>query len=196
MEGLDGSGTTTQLKLFGSLAKRKRTGIFLLFYLGTYPGPVGSLLRLALSRRLQQLDEKTMALLYAADRTDHIYKEGIGGQEPGLLQKLKNGSHVISDRYLLSSLAYQGRELGLEATYALNAFAIQPDITIFLDIPPQEAAARLKAGRSYQELYESLPEQQKIREQYFKAIDFLRKKGQQVRVLSVSESPGKSETLY
>ena len=172
LEGLDGSGTTTQLKLLEAWLKENEPAFSCYFTWEPTPGPVGSLLRLALSRRLQQLDEKTMALLYAADRTDHIYKEGIGGQEPGLLQKLKNGSHVISDRYLLSSLAYQGRELGLEATYALNAFAIRPDITIFLDIPPQEAAARLKAGRSYQELYESLPEQQKIREQYFKAIAF------------------------
>lgn len=193
IEGLDGSGTTTQLNLLKEWAQAGAPGAGvdkpIHFTWEPTPGPAGCVARLALNKRLQPFDEKTMALLYAADRTDHIYKEGIGGQEPGILSKLREGTHVICDRYVLSSLAYQGRQLGLEWTFQANGYAIPPDVTVYIDVDPENAARRLAAGRSHQDRYESLPEQREIRAQYVQAIKFLREKGQRVEVVSGEGSP-------
>lgn len=193
IEGLDGSGTTTQLKLLQEWfkAEEEKSGKArpLYFTWEPTPGPVGSLIRLALHHRLQPFDEKTMALLYAADRTDHIYKVEKGGQEPGVLSKLRSGTHVICDRYVLSSLAYQARELGLDWTFRVNDLAVSPDVTIYIDVDPVNAARRMAAARSHQDMYESLPEQQKIRAQYFRAIEFLREKGQRVEIVNGEGSP-------
>ena len=102
LEGIDGSGTTTQLERavacvagLGHRATATRE---------PSDGPVGHLLREALLGRLhmpdgEKLDGRTMALLFAADRIDHLQRE----IEP----QLAAGTSVLSDRYLLSSLAYQ-----------------------------------------------------------------------------------------
>lgn len=181
IEGLDGCGSTTQLHKLKEWFDKEGAD-FGSAWATWEPtdGPVGSLIRLALKKRLQRFDEKTMALLFAADRTDHIYRSDTGGQEAGILEKLEQGVHVVSDRYVLSSLAYQARELGLDWVYAANAFAIVPDVTLFLELPAEAAAERLAKGRSHQDMYEDLKEQQEIQRQYEAAIDYLSAKGHKI----------------
>ena len=90
-------------------------------------------------------DARTEALLYAASRRQHLTDV--------VLPALEEGIHVISDRFIDSSLAYQGcgRHLGIEEVYAINRFAIEehmPDKTIFLDVPAEIGLARIRANRS------------------------------------------------
>lgn len=145
LEGLDGAGTTTQA---ASLARAlRRGGHRVVLTREPSSGPVGVLLRQALGSRVRRpgqraLSDATLALLFAADRVDHLAST----VKPGLAA----GAVVISDRYVLSSFAYQGRVLDRTWLEALNAKAPPPDLTLFLHVRPRVAAARrrLRGGRA------------------------------------------------
>ena len=143
LEGIDGSGTTTQTeRLVEHLRRRGRTAVSTR---EPSAGPVGRLLREVLlgHHRISRdvsLDGRTMALLFAADRFDHLQRE----VEP----LLAAGNDVVSDRYLMSSLAYQAEEADREWVALLARGVRPPDLTILLDIPIEVAARRrLLAGR-------------------------------------------------
>jgi dTMP kinase len=92
------------------------------------------------------MDARTEALLYAASRRQHLIDK--------VLPALEEGTTIISDRFIDSSLAYQGcgREIGIEEVYAINQFAIEghmPDKTIFLNIDAQTGLDRINANRTY-----------------------------------------------
>ncbi len=96
------------------------------------------------------------ALLFAADRFDHLHYE--------ILPSLKNGSVVISDRYVHSSLAYQGAQgIDLDWIKKLNSFAIRPDLSIYLDVPPDVGLRRKRGPPSVLEKFEL---QKKVREAF------------------------------
>ena len=90
-----------------------------------------------------QMSKETEALLYAASRTEHLYAK--------VLPLLAEGYIVLSDRYLDSSLAYQGyaRGIGIEKVLEINMFAKEhlPKVTYFFDVTPEVGLARIK-GRS------------------------------------------------
>jgi dTMP kinase len=143
LEGIDGSGTTTQLALLERhLAARGRR---------VHPtrepsqGPVGRLLREILLGGHPHpdgtpADGLAMALLFAADRRDHLRRE----IEPALAA----GVDVVSDRYLLSSLAYQAQEAERDWVAGLARDLRVPDLTLLLEVPTETAAARRRdAGR-------------------------------------------------
>ena len=143
LEGIDGSGTTTQTeRLVEHLRRRGRTAVSTR---EPSAGPVGRLLREVLlgHHRISRdvsLDGRTMAMLFAADRFDHLQRE----VEP----LLAAGNDVVSDRYLMSSLAYQAEEADREWVALLARGVRPPDLTILLDIPVEVAAQRrLLAGR-------------------------------------------------
>jgi dTMP kinase len=153
--GIDGSGTTTQV---ARLADRLRaTSVPVRATREPSDGPVGTLVRQVLTGRIVSPGGRapgwaTMALLFAADRMDHVESE----IEPFLQQ----GGVVISDRYDASSLAYQsvssGTHAGEAVTWirALNRHARRPDLTIVLDVSPEIAAERrLRRGDAAQ-IYE------------------------------------------
>ncbi|WP_010531239.1 dTMP kinase [Lentibacillus jeotgali] len=90
------------------------------------------------------MDARTEALLYAAARRQHLTEK--------ILPALKKGKIVLCDRFVDSSLAYQGfaRGLGIDEVFSINQFAIQdlmPDLTLFFDIEPKEGLARIKANK-------------------------------------------------
>ena len=143
LEGIDGSGTTTQLdraveflRTLGQPAVATRE---------PSTGPIGRLLREALLGGLNvpdgsRMDGKTMALLFAADRLDHLQRE----IEPNLAA----GTTVVSDRYFLSSLAYQAEEADRAWVAGLARGIPAPDLTVLLDLPIEVAARRRQvAGR-------------------------------------------------
>lgn len=143
LEGIDGSGTTTQTeRLVMHLRRQGRTAVSTREPSG---GPIGRLLREVLlgQHRMpggESVDGRTMALLFAADRLDHLQRE----VEPLLAE----GSDVVSDRYLMSSLAYQAEEADRDWIALLARGVRSPDLTILLDIPVAVAAQRrLLAGR-------------------------------------------------
>ena len=143
LEGIDGSGTTTQTeRLVEYLRQQGRTAVSTR---EPSAGPIGRLVREVLlgQHRTAQggsVDGRTMALLFAADRFDHLQRE----VEPFLTA----GNDVVSDRYLMSSLAYQAEEADREWVALLARGVRPPDLTILLDIPVAVAAQRrLLAGR-------------------------------------------------
>ena len=114
-------------------------------------GPIGAVIRQALSHRLvyppdAPVGDDVMALLYAADRLDHIRAD--------ILPRLDAGTHVVCDRYRLSSFAYQGLTLGQEWVRTLNSHSIAPDLTFFIDVPPEVSQQRIASRGGYIELYE------------------------------------------
>ena len=91
------------------------------------------------------MDDWTEALLYAASRRQHVVET--------LKPALEAGKLILCDRYLDSSIAYQGggRELGIDRIWELNQYAIDgllPDLTIFLDLPVETGLARIEKGRA------------------------------------------------
>lgn len=133
LEGPDGSGKSTIIKLIGNYLKEK--GIE--FILTREPGgtPIGEEIRtIILDEKNTNMGAETEALLYAASRGQHIHEK--------ILPALENGKIVLSDRFLLSSLAYQGvgRGLGIDRVKAINDFAIRdiyPDLILFFHIDPE-----------------------------------------------------------
>lgn len=95
-----------------------------------------------LDKKNVEEDSRTEALLYAASRRQHLVEK--------VLPSLNEGKIVICDRYLDSSLAYQGyaRGIGIDNVMSINAFAIEntmPDLTFFLDLSPEEGMKRIKS---------------------------------------------------
>lgn len=137
-EGGDGSGKSTQAH---HLAKAfKKEGIP--FILTHEPGDteLGHILREALlDRNRTPMSKKAEALLFAADRAEHVEKI--------IRPALDRGEVVICDRYIASTVAYQvyGNELSREIVEYMSKWAsgdLYPDVTFFLDIPPEIGVAR------------------------------------------------------
>lgn len=150
LEGIDGSGTTTQAaRLVGHLRARGRRAAETR---EPSQGPIGRLLREALLGQHAvtggaPLEGRTMALLFAADRMDHNQRE--------IDPLLASGSDVVSDRYLLSSLAYQAEEADRDWVASLARGIRQPDLTLLLDLPIEVAAERRRAAGRPVERYDA-----------------------------------------
>ena len=147
-EGPDGSGKSTVLKqVVAEIGPRLKTQ-----YLVTRE-PGGSKIaekirQLILDPVNEEMSAKTEALLYAASRSQHMFET--------VMPALKAGKIVFSDRFVDSSLAYQGagRELSIAAVKQINDFAtskIEPDLTIFLDVKPQVGLTRIAKERAGKE---------------------------------------------
>lgn len=164
-EGLDGAGTTTQAhRLVESL---RAAGHRVHFTREPSDGPIGTSIRQGLTGRLSRpggarLTPETFALLFAADRVDHIASE----IEP-LTQK---GVIVVCDRYVLSSVAYQGQELDPAFVRGINAKAAAPDLTLFVKVSPETALHRRADRHLGDELYEALDVQRRVAASYDDAV--------------------------
>ncbi len=150
LEGLDGAGTTTQCERLAAALRAE--GHVVKVTRQPSDGPIGMLIRQALTGRLGMprgegsLGEQTLALLFAADRVDHL--------EATVIPAVEQGEIVLCDRYVLSSLAYQGTALPLGWVEDINAFAIQPHLTLFLEVDVETASARRSARGGEAERYE------------------------------------------
>lgn len=158
LEGIDGSGTTTQVDLLAT-ALRKR-GVLTVTTREPSGGPVGTFLRRIMRGEvLADLPAAAMALLFAADRLDHL-----GGEvEPDLAR----GAVVLCDRYDLSTLTYQSAthpegERVAPWLRAINARARRPDLTIVLDVPAAVAEKRRAARGETAELFEKSELQRRL----------------------------------
>ncbi|PKZ84526.1 dTMP kinase [Lactobacillus crispatus] len=147
-EGPDGAGKSTVLKeVLNQIGSELETQ-----YLVTRE-PGGSKIAekirdIILDPANDKMDNKTEALLYAASRSQHV--------EEIIRPALKEGKVVFSDRYVDSSLAYQGagRDLGIQEVKQINDFAtdkLDPDLTFFLDLAPEVGLKRIEKLRPGQE---------------------------------------------
>ncbi|MCD6496986.1 MAG: dTMP kinase [Deltaproteobacteria bacterium] len=156
IEGIDGAGTTTQADLLGERLARRGQSV----HVTAEPsrGDVGRLLRSYLGRLDDPVDPHILALLFAADRLDHWYNE----IEPALAQ----GNWVLSDRYLWSSLAYQSLDCPEEWVATINRYAPTPDVTVLIDVSPNEAEARRHRDGRRVEIFDELDRQRRVAEAY------------------------------
>lgn len=144
-EGPDGSGKSTIVKLFYEYLETNNVSVILTREPGGTNNPTAEKIRnLVLDCKDLSINSKTEALLFAASRAQHVADL--------ILPSILNGTTVICDRYLDSSLAYQGyaRGLGIEEVYAINKFAtndLLPDVTFFIDVPTNIGLERIKNNK-------------------------------------------------
>jgi len=173
IEGIDGAGTTTQARLLASALERAGHPV-LLTYEPT-DSPVGKLIRDCLSGKLRtpegpyHPDERTLCLLFAADRMDHSRL---------IESSLAQGRWVVCDRYVLSSLAYQSLDPRLETRWVVkvNEGCAKPDLTILLEVPPEDCLSRLAARRGTPTQYETAPKLERIHRNYLKVLPLYRRR--------------------
>jgi dTMP kinase len=157
IEGLDGSGKSTQAKLLTK--KLCKAGYNAIYTAEPSQGKIGKFIRKRLFEQ-ERMPTTVEALLFAADRIEHV--------QDTVVPALKEGKIVISDRYVYSSLAYQGSAgLTLEWIETINSNAQTPDLSIFIDVAPDVVLERLTRKKS---VMENLTTQQKVREIYQKYI--------------------------
>lgn len=165
LEGCEGSGKSTITKLLAEALTKKGFRVVLT----REPGGIEiaeQIRNVILDRKNINMDAKTEALLYAAARRQHLVEK--------IIPELEKGSIVLCDRYIDSSLTYQGyaRGLGIEEVLTINKFAIEdymPDLTIYLDVSPEVGLARINKDkdREVNRLdVESLQFHTKVREGY------------------------------
>lgn len=148
LEGPDGAGKTTVL---AKIIKKLSNKLNYDFIVTREPGgsQIAEKIReIILDPQNTEMNDKTEALLYAAARSQHVSEI--------IMPALKQGKIVFSDRFVDSSLAYQGagRKLGIDKVKAINDFAtdnLKPDLTLFLDLPPKVGLARIAAERADKE---------------------------------------------
>lgn len=168
-EGGEGSGKSTVLKLLSESLSEKGYNVVCT----REPGGIEiaeQIRNVILDKKNVKMDGKTEALLYAAARRQHLVEK--------VIPELEKGSIVLCDRYIDSSLTYQGyaRGLGMEEVFSINQFAIDgymPDLTLYLDVSPKVGLSRIQKddGREVNRLdLESLEFHEKVREGYYKLL--------------------------
>jgi len=175
IEGLDGSGKTTQLqllaqKLEGALLTREPTD-----------NPIGSLCRRSFAGDIA-LGRRALILSLIADRIEHV--------EKCIRPALESGQIVICDRYYLSNMAYQGGEgFSVEEIYGLNKqfFVPSPDLCIYLDISPFKALERIRERRGEAAVFDNLKSLETISANYNAAIEFLKAGGENIVTVSADK---------
>jgi dTMP kinase len=183
LEGLDGAGTTTQARILVDAVRARGKAA----HLTREPsdGPVGRLLRSMLIGEHaipgRTIDQGTFGLLFAADRMDHLQRE--------VMPQLEDGTIVVSDRWYHSSLAYQGTGADRAWIRVLNQRARVPDLTVFLRVRAEVAAARRVAAGRAQELFEDLPMQQRVAAGYEAVLAELGANGEKIAVLDGEATP-------
>ncbi|MBU7320988.1 dTMP kinase [Paenibacillus oleatilyticus] len=169
VEGGEGAGKTSAIDAI--LQQVKARGYDVLSTREPGGIPIAEQIRsVVLDRNNTAMDPRTEALLYAAARRQHLAEK--------VIPALEAGKVVVCDRFIDSSLAYQGyaRELGMDEVFAINRFAIgdwMPDLTVFMDVRPEIGLARIRAdqGREVNRLdVESMTFHNKVREGYLQIL--------------------------
>lgn len=159
IEGLDASGKTTQARQL--VRELRRKGFEAVYTTEPSQGEIGKFIRTYILQRKRRVPIAVEALLFAVDRVDHL--------EHMVKPALQEGKIVVSDRYVYSSLAYQGAAgLDLNWIEEINRSVITPDLAIYIDVPPEVVIKRIRRKRSVMERREV---QRKVREVYMKFVE-------------------------
>jgi len=158
IEGLDGSGKTTHAyRLVRNLQKK---GFDTVYTTEPSRGELGKFIRTSILQGKKRVPRVVEALLFAVDRVEHLEKM--------VKPALKEGKIVISDRYVYSSLAYQGAAgLDLEWIEEINRMALPPDLALYIDVPPEVVVKRIRRKKSVMERLET---QRKVKDVYMKYV--------------------------
>ena len=166
-DGMDGTGKTTQMHLL--LDRLHALGVETVLTCEPSTSPDGQALRRALSGK-EPANNSRMAALFLIDRIGH------NAEIEGWLSE---GKTVISDRYYYASMAYQGQGDDFEWVARMNLdcpHIKKPDGAILLDMNPEDSMARIRAGRTSDELeiYETVAQQEKIRARFARVTEYLK----------------------
>ena len=165
LEGVEGSGKSTIINFIKDSLETSGKKVVVT----REPGGIDiaeQIRSVILDRKNTKMEGRTEALLYAAARRQHLVEK--------VIPSLKEGNIVLCDRFIDSSLAYQGyaRGLGINEVYSVNKFAIEnimPDLTLYLDLDPQIGLNRIakNKGREINRLdLEEINFHVKVREGY------------------------------
>ena len=171
IEGIDGSGKSTQVTLLSDNLKKAGHKVYSTFE--PTDSRIGSIIR-DIFKHKTEADDRTIAGLFVADRLDHLLN-----RTNGILKKLEEGFTVITDRYYFSSYAYQGVHIPIEwviEANSLSAGILRPDLNVYIDISPEISMMRISKGRDSTELYETLENLVKVRNKFFEAFERLKSK--------------------
>ncbi len=165
IEGLDGSGKSTQIELLRDYFHSRGEAC----HVTAEPTelPTGRLIRSVLRREVT-VDPRTLAAMFAADRIEHLFHP-----VEGILEMLSSGYHVVASRYYFSSLAYQSEFVDPGFVASLNRLAkvtLPADLTIFLDLDPAVSMQRIKARPGDDELFETLEKLRDVRDSFLNAF--------------------------
>ncbi|HAN43373.1 MAG TPA: dTMP kinase [Sphaerochaeta sp.] len=165
LEGLDGAGTTTQLKNLERYMQEKGRPVFRTAEPTIYE--TGKFIRRVLSGEVK-VPQSTVAYLFAADRDNHL-------ENPlyGIKSHIAKGETVISDRYFFSSLAYQSIGFDYSIIEQLNSRFPFPEYVLYVDTPVQDCINRIDSRGNDKEIYEKLDYQLKVHDNYEKIFSKL-----------------------
>lgn len=187
LEGPDGSGKTTALH---TIAQRLQEQTQRMVVTTREPGgsPIAEKIReIILDPGHTEMDARTEALLYAASRRQHLVEK--------VVPVLAKGGIILCDRFVDSSIVYQGyaRGIGAEGIRSINGFAIgalMPDLTLLLDVSAEVGLARIRsseAGREYNRLdQEALSFHQEVRQGYLRLAE---EEPQRITVIDAGREP-------
>lgn len=154
-EGLDGSGSSTQVKLLADNLTKEGLDCY------TTKEPtnnlIGGLIRGQLTGEWQ-IGMEGLQLLFAADRAHHLKRE--------VIPALESGKTIICDRYLFSSIAFGALELNQDWLVKINEKFILPDLTIILKVSPDKCIKRMKESRLGLEFFEEKKKLEKVWQNY------------------------------
>ncbi len=180
-EGIDGSGTTTQIKKLAERFPKEKV------FVSAEPtkNETGLFLRRMLKGEFS-VNEKTASFLFAADRCEHLYGKN------GILEQIQNGKIALSDRYFFSSLAYQSVSCGKNFPEHLNSFFPLPEILFYFKINPEISINRVTARGEKTEIYEKIEFQKKTADIYDQVINSYKEKekSQGMKIITIdAEKP-------
>jgi dTMP kinase len=159
IEGLDGSGKSTHAHRV--VRNLNKLGFDAIYTTEPSKGELGQFIRGSVLEGKKRVPRVVEAVLFAADRVEHIEKE--------VKPALEEGKIVVSDRCVYSSLAYQGAAgLNLEWIEEINGSAIPPDLAVYIDVPPEVVVKRIRRKKSVMERLET---QRRVQKVYMKFVD-------------------------
>ncbi len=154
LEGIDGSGKTTVAHHL--VEALKQNGYSAVYTAEPSEGAIGRIVKKSILQGGRRFPRVLEAVLFAADRVDHIERE--------VKPLLNEGKIIVCDRYLYSSISYQGADSTmLKWVREINKHAIQPDLAVYIDVPPEVVIDRIRRKKS---IMETLHIQKKVREVY------------------------------
>lgn len=190
IEGLDGAGTTTQARRLTD--RLTELGHGTLLTREPSDGPIGVLIRQMLSMRVvsrpghefQPVNRESLALLFAADRLDHIENE--------IVPALNDQKYVVTDRYYHSSFVYQGdvdhsEHFDIHWVKTLNERALKPDITFFVEADVELCLSRI-SRRNQTDIYESREKLTRLHARYSQVFQDLEESGERIIRLDARRS--------
>ena len=188
-EGIDGTGTTTQMRILEKKFADKAGSLPVpaIFTCEPTSGEIGKLIRKCLRGEISCTPD-TLARLFAADRGEHLYGTN------GILELCNQGLAVFSDRYLFSSLAYQGETGDPELPATLNRDFPLPEYLFFFDIDPDISMKRVEDRSSSLEIFEKRDFQKKVRDRYCRIIDEAERNERGMRVIRI-DATGSVESI-